>query len=64
MEPIEKSEILECMSRSGYLMEGRIIRSLNEAGFFVEPNQSIIDPETGKSREIDLIAEVDSRGMK
>lgn len=64
METIDKNDILECLSRSGYLMEGRIIRALNQSGFFVEPNQAILDPLTGKSREIDLIAEVDSRHMK
>jgi len=38
-------------------MESRLVRALVEEGYFVEPNQSIRDPRTGKSREIDLLAE-------
>jgi hypothetical protein len=50
-------EILECLRRSGYLLESRLVRSLSDAGFFVEPNVAIADPRTGKSREIDLSVE-------
>lgn len=39
-------------------MESRIGRTLVNNEFFVEPNQRIKDPATGKSREIDLIAEL------
>jgi hypothetical protein len=52
-------EILECLQRSGYVLESRIVRALADAGYFVEPNQAIADPRTGKSREIDLVAEWD-----
>jgi hypothetical protein len=38
-------------------MESRIVRELDALGFFVEPNQVVRDPRTGKSREIDLVAE-------
>jgi len=48
----------EALLRSGYVMESRIIQSLVNKGFFVEPNQRILDPTTGKSREIDLVAEL------
>jgi len=44
--------------RSGYMMESRIIRKLVQKSFFVEPNQRILDPRTGKTREIDLIAQL------
>lgn len=44
--------------RSGYTLESRIISKLVQRNFFVEPNQRILDPRTGKSREIDLIAEL------
>lgn len=34
-----------------------MVSALNDAGFFVEPSQVIIDEHTGKSREIDIVAE-------
>ena len=49
--------ILECLERSGYLLESKIVRLLTDQGFFVEPNQVVRDPRTGKSREVDLLAE-------
>ena len=54
---ISKSEMLEALKRSGYLLESEISAFLANQGFFVETNQVIEDPITGKSREIDLIAE-------
>ena len=54
---ISKSEMLEALNRSGYLLESEISSFLANQGFFVETNQVIEDPITGKSREIDLIAE-------
>lgn len=51
------SEILECLTRSGYLLESRLVSRLNENGFFVDPNQMIVDPNTGKSRELDIVTE-------
>jgi hypothetical protein len=53
--PIEV--VRECLERSGYLMESRLVRALTAADFFVEPNVSHKDPRTGKAREIDLTAE-------
>jgi hypothetical protein len=52
-----RDEILNCLRRSGYLLESRLVSSLADAGFFVEPNAAVIDRRTGKSREIDLLAE-------
>lgn len=59
MEKIEfnEKELLEVLERSGYLLESEISEVLNKAGFITENNQVIIDPFTGKSREIDLTAE-------
>lgn len=59
MEPIEfnENELLSALERSGYLLESEISQILNEIGFVQENNQVIIDPYTGKSREIDLIAD-------
>lgn len=51
------AEVLACLERSGYLLESRLVRQLVANGFFVEPNQAILDRRTGKSREIDIIAE-------
>lgn len=48
----------EALMRSGYTLESRIISKLVQRKFFVEPNQRILDPRTGKNREIDLIAEL------
>ena len=60
-ESLSTAEVRECLERSGYFMESRLVRSLSDAGFFVEPNVAHRDPRTGKSREIDLVAE-DARG--
>jgi hypothetical protein len=40
-------------------MESRIVSALDNGGFFVEPNQVLVDPRSGKSREIDVVAESD-----
>lgn len=56
LKPTNK-EMLEAIERSGYLLESEISKLLSQRNFFVEPNQVIIDPITGKSREIDLVAE-------
>lgn len=55
--PVSIEAIRECLERSGYLMESRLVRMLTAADFFVEPNVSHKDPRTGKAREIDLTAE-------
>ncbi len=55
----DETKILEALSRSGYLFESEISKNLTTKGYFVESNKSIIDKLTGKSREIDLIAEYD-----
>lgn len=54
---VSKDVVRECLERSGYLMESRLVRALSAADFFVEPNVSHKDPRTGKAREIDLTAE-------
>ena len=53
-----ESMMSEALLRSGYVMESRIVHSLVKSGFFIEPNQRMVDPSTGKSREIDLVAEL------
>src|SRR5882724_2649577 len=59
MEHIPLEKVRECLERSGYLLESRLVRSLTDQGYFVEPNQVVRDPRTGKAREIDLVAEHD-----
>ena len=54
---MKDEEILEALSRSGYLLESEIAKNLSRMGYFVESNQTIKDPFTNKSREIDLTAE-------
>jgi hypothetical protein len=49
--------VRETLERSGYVMESRLVRSLTDNDFFVEPNVSHRDNHTGKSRELDLTAE-------
>jgi hypothetical protein len=56
-EGIRPEQVLECLERSGYLLESQLVSALVKAGYFVEPNQVLKDPRTGKSREIDLVAE-------
>lgn len=55
--PVTPADVKECLERSGYLLESRLVRSLTRAGFFVEPNVAHVDPRTGKARELDLVAE-------
>lgn len=61
--PISTDEVRACLQRSGYLMGSRLVRSLSDAQFFVEPNVAHKDPRTGKAREIDLVAE-DASGYR
>lgn len=59
MDKIEFNEnkILDALNRSGYLFESEISKKLTTSGYFVESNKVVIDKFTGKSREIDIIAE-------
>lgn len=54
---ITDQEILDAIKRSGYLLESRIVKMLDEAGYWVQPNYVMKDPVTGKGREIDIIVE-------
>jgi hypothetical protein len=50
-------DMLESLRRSGYLLEGRIVDSLNQLNMFVESNVAYLDKKTGVSREVDIVAE-------
>lgn len=52
-----EGEMLDALKRSGYMFESEICSYLSSLDFFVESNQVIEDKITGKSREIDLLAE-------
>ncbi|MCR4288733.1 MAG: hypothetical protein NUV86_00520 [Candidatus Scalindua sp.] len=54
---ISTQEIMQAIKRSGYLLESEITKTLASQGYFIESNQSILNPLTKKSREIDLVAE-------
>ena len=56
-DDISQKDLINAIGRSGYLLESEVSQALSKAGFFVETNQSILDPLTGKSREIDILAE-------
>ena len=51
-----KDEIKKGIEESGYLLEQRICPVLDKSGFAVFPNEHYKDPDTGKSREIDVYA--------
>lgn len=51
---ITRREIRDALLRSGYLLESRVEKRLREEGAYVETNASYRDPETGKSRELDV----------
>jgi hypothetical protein len=53
---ITHAEIRDALSRSGYLIESRVGVVLRRFGYFVELNASIADPDTNKSRELDIHA--------
>lgn len=52
-----KLDFIKAIKNSGYLFESEIAQLLTARDFFVETNSIIIDPKTGKDREIDIVAE-------
>lgn len=52
---VNDNEMIEALSRSGYLLETEITNLLIKLGYEVENSISIKDQFTGKTREIDLI---------
>jgi len=53
---ISIKEMREAIKRSGYLLEQRVVPIFEEHGFFVQTNPIYPDPDSEKSREIDLDA--------
>src|SRR5712692_881509 len=46
----------EAISRSGYLLEQRLVPVIEEWGYKATPNQRFIDPVTGGAAELDIFA--------
>jgi len=51
-----QKELRKAVSSSGYLFEQRLAAFLKTEGYYVIPNYSFKDPETGDHREIDVWA--------
>ena len=56
MEDLD-SRILQWLDKTGFPLEMEAAASFREAGFYVGQSSSFHDPEAGKSREIDVLAE-------
>lgn len=55
-DKISRAEMKAALVRSGYLLESRVESTLRQHGGYIEANCTYPDPETGKSREFDLMA--------
>ena len=55
-EVITNNEAEQALLRSGYLLESRLESLLVESNYIVDANTAYPDPETGKSRELDIKA--------
>ncbi|MBA7614162.1 hypothetical protein ES703_21425 [subsurface metagenome] len=53
---ISPKQMKDAIRKSGYLLEQRIEPIIAESGYYVETNPVFQDPQTGKSREIDMRA--------
>lgn len=52
-DTISREEAIDALTRSGYLLENRIARVLDEFGTELVMNVSVLDPETKQQRELD-----------
>jgi hypothetical protein len=53
-DQIKKEEMIEALTRSGYLIESRLLGTLSNLEYQLYPNETYPDPTTSKSREIDI----------
>jgi len=53
---ISRQEAADAMLRSGYLLESRVQTTLRGRHYFAQANAVYKDPDTGKSRELDIHA--------
>lgn len=49
-------EIRDSLKRSGYLLEARVENQLQKQGYLAEANSAYTDPDSGKTRELDISA--------
>ena len=57
-------EIEVALRKTGFLLEHRVAQSLRKQGAFAEVAQAYPDPESGKSREIDVYAYFEQRAER
>ncbi|MCK4686799.1 MAG: hypothetical protein KAT66_01605 [Candidatus Lokiarchaeota archaeon] len=55
-DKISLKEIKDSIINSGYLIEQRVEPVIEKEGYYVETNEVYFDPDTNKSKEIDLTA--------
>lgn len=59
---ISQTEMKDTLRRSGYLIESRVETVLVEKGYFVQANYPYLDPQLGKTRELDLFSSFQEEG--
>lgn len=52
-------QVISALDRTGFILEYRVAQKLRQAKFETFLNQPFTDPETGKSRETDILAVLD-----
>lgn len=55
-EQFSEDIIISAINKSGYLFENKIANIFEDLGFHIYPNHPFKDPESEKSRELDLMA--------
>jgi hypothetical protein len=58
------NDVISALSRTGFILEYRVAQVLRELGFSAEINYAFPDPDTGKSREVDVLAFPNRRYVK
>lgn len=55
----DEAQLLSALNRTGFLLEQRVVQLLQSKGLSPEPNSAFTDPETAKTREVDVIGYFD-----
>jgi hypothetical protein len=50
--------ILQALERTGFLLEQRVAQKIQDAGFAIIINDAFPDPDSGKSREMDVVGTI------
>lgn len=53
-------EVIFALDRTGFILEYRVAQQLRQSDFITFLNHPFADPDTGKSREIDVVAHLDT----